>query len=73
MGTFRLNLPATALRSLERLACSAPRQYVSADQGATLVRNGFAITKAGVLTITTLGRAKLVFELTRASWESVAA
>ena len=73
MAAFRLNLPAAALQLLRQIACGKPRRFVPATHDATLVRNGFARTSTGGLTITTLGRAKLVFEVTRANWEAVAA
>ena len=73
MAAFRLNLPAAELQLLRQIACGMPRRFVSAAHGGALVRNGFAKMSTGVLTVTALGHAKLVFEVTRASWEAVAA
>ena len=73
MAAFRLSMPAAELRLLRQIARGVPRRFVTVAHGATLVRNGFAKISTGVLTVTTLGRAKLVFEITRESWEAVAA
>ncbi len=43
---------------------------MSGTHRESLTRAGFAAFQSGVLTVTTMGRAKLAFEITRASWDS---
>jgi hypothetical protein len=56
------------LRSLRQLASAAENQPMSGTHRESLIRAGFAAFQTGALTITTMGRAKLAFETTRASW-----
>ena len=68
MSVIRAALLAEELESLRQLTCEALRMHVPVLHGDKLVRCGFAKIGAGALIITTMGRAKLAFEITRASW-----
>lgn len=68
MPVIRAALLAEELESLRQLACETLRKHVPILHGEKLVRCGFAKIRAGALMITTMGHAKLAFEITRASW-----
>lgn len=68
MTAFRAILLAVELESLRQLTLGALQKRIPARHGEALVRGGFARMKAGALTVTTLGHAKLALEITRASW-----
>ena len=65
---IRATLPADELESLRQLIPGLLKKHVSAGRGDLLIRRGFAKHEAGALVITTMGYAKLAFEITRASW-----
>ena len=71
MNTNRATLLPDELVSLRALAAGTKRTQVPMGHGATLIRCGFAAGHTGRLAITMAGRAKLIIELTRASWASV--
>lgn len=68
MTTNRTILLPDELESLRVLAREAIRKRVPSGHGLKLIRCGFAAHLTGALAITMTGRAKLVIELTRASW-----
>jgi len=68
MPAFRATLLAVELESLRELSLGALGKRIPATYGETLVRGGFARMHAGALIVTTLGRAKLALEITRANW-----
>ena len=68
MTAFRAILLAVELESLRQLTLGETRKRIPGRHGEALVRGGFARMKAGALTITTLGHAKLALEITRTSW-----
>ena len=68
MTTNRMTLLPDELESLRVLARGTIRKRVPGGHGLKLIRCGFAADRTGALAITMTGRAKLVIELTRASW-----
>jgi len=68
MSTISAILLADELKSLSQLARAVRTQPVSGRHREKLLRAGFVLGETGALTITTMGRAILVFETTRASW-----
>ena len=68
MTAFQAILLTVELESLRQLTLGAMQKRIPARHGEALMRGGFARMKAGALTITTLGHAKLALEITRASW-----
>jgi hypothetical protein len=65
----RATLLAEELESLRQLR-PGTKKYLPVKRGEMLIRRGFARNDAGALVITTMGYAKLAFEITRASWFS---
>lgn len=61
-------LSALLSEELESLRQLAGEAILPVLHGNRLVHCGYARIRAGVPIITTLGRAKLAFEITRASW-----
>ena len=70
MSAILTSLPSEELESLRQLAGGAVMKRVPVLHGEKLVRCGYASSRAGMPVITTMGRAKLAFEITRASWLS---
>jgi len=68
MTTNRSALRPSELESLRVLAAGTKPKRAQAGHGTKLIRCGFAVDRTGALAITITGRAKLVIELTRASW-----
>lgn len=66
MTAIHATLLVEELESLRQLRPETKRLRV--EHGEMLVRRGFARNDAGALVITTMGYAKLAFEITRASW-----
>jgi hypothetical protein len=64
-------LLAAELKSLRQLAGAAATPPMSGRHRAKLIRSGFAVFHTGALTVTTMGRARLAFEITRASWRPI--
>lgn len=61
-------LSALLSEELESLRQLAGEAILPVLHGSRLVHCGYASIRAGVPIITTLGRARLAFEITRASW-----
>lgn len=68
MTVIRATLLAGEMESLRQLTRGTMKRRISVEHGEKLVRCGFAKFRTGLLTITTMGRAKLAIEITRASW-----
>ena len=68
MAVMRNVLLSEELESLRQLAGGAILKRVPILHSERLVHCGYASIRAGALIITTMGRAKLAFEITRASW-----
>lgn len=68
MTRNRATLLPDELESLRVLAVAPTRKRVLMGHGMKLIRCGFAADQTGALAITMSGRAKLVIEVTRASW-----
>lgn len=68
MAAILTALLSEELESLRQLTVGAVMKRVPTLHGEKLVRCGYARIRAGALIITTMGRAKLAFEITRASW-----
>ena len=68
MSVMRTVLLLDELESLRQLTRGVMQKRIPVLHGEKLVRCGFAKLRAGALTITTGGHAKLAFEITRASW-----
>lgn len=64
----RATLLPDELESLQVLAVATKRKRVPLGHGTKLMRCGFAADRTGRLAITMTGRARLVIEVTRASW-----
>jgi len=65
---MRATLLAEELESLRQLIPGRRGKRIPAGHGDLLLRRGFAQREAGAMVITTMGHAKLAFEVTRASW-----
>lgn len=63
MTAVRATLLAKELESLRQLTRGAMKKRISVKHGEKLVRCGFAKIRAGALTVTTMGHAKLAFEI----------
>jgi len=61
------------LAFLRQLAQDPLVRVASAQHNECLTRLGFATLRGGALSITTMGRAKLLLEITRANWLPVQA
>lgn len=61
-------LPPEQLGSLLRLASRTSKSALSHEHRESLTRAGLAECRAGLLSVTMLGRAKLAIEITRCSW-----
>jgi hypothetical protein len=68
MTVMRIALLSEELESLRQLASEAILKHIPILHGKRLVHCGYASIRAGVPIITTMGRAKLAFEITRANW-----
>jgi hypothetical protein len=66
--TIGTALLSRELESLRRLTRGAMKKHIPVKHGEKLVRCGYAKVRAGALTITTMGYAKLALEVTSASW-----
>lgn len=71
MAANRAILLRDELESLRVLSSATKRARVPMGHGEKLIRCGFAAGQTGRLAITMTGRAKLVIEVTRASWRPV--
>ena len=71
MATNRVILLCDELESLRVLSSATKRTRVPMGHAAKLIRCGFAAGHTRRLAITMVGRAKLVIEVTRASWRLV--
>lgn len=70
MCALKVNLRAGELASLRELAHATGNLTVFNRHNEKLILSGFAAIKKGALIITTLGRGKLILEITRVSWLS---
>lgn len=68
MAAVRTALLSEELDSLRQLAGEAILEHIPSRHGERLVHCGYASLRGGALMITTMGRARLAFEITRASW-----
>lgn len=71
MATNRARLLPDELESLRVLAAGTSQKRMRRGHGTKLIRFGFVADQTGRLAVTMIGRAKLVIELTRASWTPV--
>lgn len=71
MATNRAILFRDELESLRVLSSATKWTRVPTGHGEKVTRCGFAAGQTGRLAITMSGRAKLVIEVTRASWRPV--
>lgn len=56
------------LASLRQLTRAMVKKRIPVEHAEKLVSCGFAAIRAGALTITSRGHAKLAYEITRSSW-----
>ncbi len=56
------------LESLRQLTHALVKKRIPIEHAERLVACGFAASRAGALTITSRGHAKLAYEITRSSW-----
>ena len=68
MANSLMDLHPDELASLRLLGSEPPKRAIPAPHGERLVRGGYARVKGTTLVITPRGHAKLVYEITRASW-----
>lgn len=68
MYALRTNLRVDELASLRQLAHGIGKSPACNGHDAKLIRSGLAALQNDNLTITTLGRGRLILEITRASW-----
>ena len=68
MADTSTDLQPDELASLRRLRHEPARRRIPESHGERLLRGGYAKIQGTALVITARGHAKLVYELTRASW-----
>jgi hypothetical protein len=68
MTTITVQLLTEEMTSLRELSRSLAQNAISPTHREKLIGCGFAAECSGMLTVTPMGHAKLVYETTRACW-----